>query len=259
MTRSLALYLTESTYFWTDYRSKTVIPVVRGRGPIVSGTEWPAEQVFDFADDARFVVSGTVAQAGERLQLGLTLWDGATRESIRQFECAGTWDDLGANVSKLEQELLAELGGSRREPCEDFYCRPNAATLSPYMHGLAQSMTLSMVQAGIIRRDAIWGERNIFQSCLAMLLEMPENPVPRILFLGALAKGHEYGSLVYSEFKQQALELIDEEQDRASVLYRLSPLLLKPFDMHRYQTRRAELLKDASGPYRAWLESLTEA
>ena len=214
--------------------------------------------MFDFAGNARFAVSGTVAQAGERLQLGLTLWDCATRESIRQFECAGTWDDLGANVLKLEQELLAELGGSRREPCEDFYCRPNAATLSPYMHGLAQSMTLPMVQTGIIRRDAIWGERNIFQSCLALVLELPENPVPRILFLGALAKGHEYGSLVYSEFKRQALELIDEEQDRASPLYRLSPLLLKPFDMHRFQTRRAELLKDASGPYRAWLESLTE-
>lgn len=259
LTRSLALYLTESVCFWTGYRSKTVIPVIRGGGPIVSGTEWPTEQVFDFADDARFAVSGTVAQSGNQLQISLTLWDCAARASIRQFGCEGSWDDLGASVLKLEQDLLAELEGSRGSSAEDFYRRPDADTTSLYLLCLAQSMTLSMVRSGIIHRDRIWGERNIFQSCLTLVLEMPESQVPKILFLGALAKGHEYGSLVYSEFKQQALELIDEEHDRASPLYRLSPLLLKPFDMYRFQKRRAELLTAATGPYRAWLESLTEA
>ncbi|MEX0678688.1 MAG: hypothetical protein WD063_16535 [Pirellulales bacterium] len=259
LTRSLALYLTESAFFWTGYRSRTVIPVIRGGGPIVSGTEWPAENIFDFAADARFAVSGTVAQSGNQLRISLTLWDCTARESIRQFECAGPWDGLGSAVLALEQDLLWGLGGLRRSPAADFYRRPDAAAISLYLSCLAQSMTLSMVQTGIVHRDAIWGERNIFQSCLALVLEMPKAQVPKILFLGALAKGHEYGSLVYSEFKQQALGLLDEEQDRESPLYRLSPLLLKPFDMHRFQTRRAELLAIATGPYRAWLESLTEA
>lgn len=260
LTRSLALYLTESAYFWTGFRSKTVLPVVRRGGPIVSGTEWPEEHVFDFAGDARFAVSGTVARAEQELRINLNLWDCAERESIRQFACIASWDDLGASILKLEQELIAALPGApRRSPSEAFYCRPDAATMSLYLTCLAQSLTLSMVQVGIVHRDAIWGERNIFQGGLALVLAMPQAQVAKIMFLAALAKAHEYGSLVYSEFKPQALQLIDDESDRESPLYRLSPLLLKPFDMHRFQTRRAELIATAHGPYRAWLESLSEA
>lgn len=260
LTRSLALYLAEAAYFWTDCNSKTVMPVVRGAGPVVSGSEWPEEHIFDFSGDARYAVSGTVAQLGQRLQINLTLWDCGAREQMRQFECTGSWEDFGANVLQLEQELLAALPASpRTSPQEGFYLRPDAGRMGRYLSCLAQSLTLSMVQNKIIRRDAIWGERNIFQSCLELVLETPSAQVPKILFLGALAKGHEYGSVVYSEFKQQALQLIDDEQDRASAVYRLSPWFLKPFDMHRFQTRRGELLKDAAGPYRAWLESLLEA
>lgn len=259
LTRSLALYLGEAAWFWTYHRAKVIVPAVRGRGPIVSGTAWPEEQVFDFAGQARFAVSGTVAQNGDALQVTLTLWDCPARKTLRQFERTTTWDELGAAVLELEGELLGALGGPRRTPRETFYSRPAADVADHYLYCLAQSMTLSMVQAGIIRRDALWGERNIFQACLALALEPSAGPVSKVLFLGALAKGHEYGSVVYSEFRQQALQLLDEERDRSSVLYRLSPALFKPLDMRRFELRRAELLKDGDGAYRTWLESLSEA
>jgi hypothetical protein len=257
LTRSLALYLAEAAYFWTDRPAKTVIPVVRGGGPIVAGSPWPEEHVFDFSEGAHLAVSGTAEEAGRRLRIELTLWDCAERREVRRFECTTSWDELGAGVLELEQQVLAALGGPRRSPSDDFYRRPEADSLGLYLTCLGQSMTLSMVQSGIIRRDALWGERNIFQSCLA--LAMGEAQVPKILFLGALSKGHDYGSIVYSEFREQALALVEREQDRQSPVYRLSPLFLKAFDVRRFETRRAELLKDAHGPYRAWLESLEEA
>lgn len=260
LTRSLALYLAESAHFWTDCRAETVVPVVRGGGPIVVGREWPEEQVFEFSGDARFAVSGAVAQSGERLQIKLTLWDCVERARVRQFERIGAWDKFGTPVLELEQELLGALPGERRNTAsEDFYHRPESELTSFYLSCLGQALTLAMVSGGVISREAIWGERNIFQSLLELVVAMPDYQVPKIMFLGALATGHEYGSLVYSEFKQQALHVIDQEEDRESPLYRLSPLFLKPFDMHRFELRQRDLLATAEGAYRQWLESLAEA
>jgi hypothetical protein len=260
LTRSLALYLAEAAHFWTDSQVRTVVPVIRGGGPIVVGTAWSQEQVFQFAGDARFAVTGTLARAGGELAIVLALWDCAERTLAREFERTCAEDQLGGAVLEIERELVGALSEAPRTlPSEAYYRRPEAAAMSAYLCGLGQALTLGLVERGITPRDAIWGERNIFQYLLEIVIAMPGDQVPRIMFLGALVAGHSYGSLVYSEFKQQALHLIDEERDRDSPLYRLSPLLLKPFDMHRFRMRQRELLASAHGAYRDWLESLAEA
>jgi tetratricopeptide (TPR) repeat protein len=260
LTRSLALYLAEAAHFWTDYKARSVIPVISRGGPVVVGAPWTDEQVFEFAGDARFAVSGALAQSGDRLRIELVLWDCAERAELRRIERTSAADNFGAAVLELERELLAALAASPRENASEvFYRRPDADAITHYLCCLGQSLTLALVARGVTSRDAIWGERNIFQYLLELVMQRPDNQVPKIMFLGALATGHAYGSLVYSEFKQQALHLLDDEQDRASPLYRLSPLLFKPFDMHRFRERQRELLATAGGAYRDWLESLAEA
>jgi tetratricopeptide (TPR) repeat protein len=260
LTRSLALYLAEATYFWTGYKARTVVPVIPRGGPVVTGTAWAEEQVFEFAGDARFAVSGTLARSGERLQVELTLWDCARRASVRRLERTAVADDFGAAVLELERELIAALASPPREkPSEEFYRRPDAAAMNNYLCCLGQSLTLALVARGVTSRDAIWGERNIFQYLLELVIQRPDDQVSKIMFLGALATAHAYGSVIYSEFKQQALHLIEDEQDRQSPLYRLSPLVLKPFDVHRFRQRQHELLATARGSYRDWLESLADA
>jgi hypothetical protein len=259
LTRSLALYLAEATYFWTDFRPRTVVPVVSGGGPIVVGQPWTPEQIVEFAGDARLAVNGTVAQTREGLRIELALWDCAQRGAIRRFAAMGPADDIGAAVRRLEDELIGAIGATRPSASEDFYRRPDAAVLDRYLCCLGQALTLVLVQDGFTSRDAIWGERNIFQYLLDQVALAAEEQVPRIMFLGALATAHDYGSLVVAEFKQPALHLIDEEQDQRSPVYRLSPLFLRPFDMRRFDERRRELLATARGPYREWLQSLVDA
>ena len=41
LTRSIPLYLAESLFCWSDLKPTAAIPVIMGKGPIVSGMEWP--------------------------------------------------------------------------------------------------------------------------------------------------------------------------------------------------------------------------
>ncbi len=259
LTRSLPMYLAESTWLRSGRRTCVVLPAVRGAGPVVSGQPWPEESIFHCAGDAPLAVSGSLDGSGDELRVELSLWDCTSRRRICQLDFSMTPDELGTTVQELDHEILEALEAASAAEGRDQDDRPGVEEMPLYLLCLGHSLTLSLVQSGVIRRDAMWGERNMYQAMLALVLEMPKALAPKLMFLGALAKGHDFGSLVYSEFKQPALQLIEDERDRNSPLYRLSPLFLKAFDMHRFGLRRDELLATAQGPFRAWLESLSEA
>jgi hypothetical protein len=105
--------------------------------------------------------------------------------------------------------------------------------------------------------EGLWGERNILDCGLAIALEMNPAQVPRILFLSSLAHSRACGSLIYTEFRKQALALLEDEKDTESEFYRLSPLLFKIFEMREeFIQRKNELTQNAAPQYRQWLDDL---
>jgi hypothetical protein len=64
------------------------------------------------------------------------------------------------------------------------------------------------------------------------------------------------GSPIYSEFKVQALSLL-EGADTTSRFYKASPLIFKLFEMGgEYERRKQELARHADGDYADWLEDI---
>jgi tetratricopeptide (TPR) repeat protein len=259
LTRSLPLYLLESLYFWTPLKPKLTLPVVRGGGPVVTAGAWSKDQVFNFAEGGRFAVSGTVEQAGDhQLRVELAIWDRVLGRLIDSLGYAASLDGIGDAVLKIEKDVARSLAASDvfAAPCETYYSRVNAATAGPYLTCLGQTLMLSLVHNQVISKDALWGERNILEYCLDVALRADDAQPPKIMFLAALVKSHAYGSNVFSEFKRQALKLVTDEHDRGSPFYRLSPLLLRIFDPELFHLRKSDLLKDARGDYRDWLEAV---
>jgi tetratricopeptide (TPR) repeat protein len=257
LTRSIPLYLCESLYFWTDLDPKVVLPVVRGRGPVVAGSQWPVEQVMALAEGARYAICGAIEQSRDELALSVSLWDCTLGRVTDTLERKCLPDELGTTVLRMEQDLARALAGAaRKTPCENYYSRPDAKAISSYLTCLGQTLMLSLAQMHIIPRDALWGERNILEHCLWLALQDEGAQVPKILFTSAVAKCHDLDSQVVSEFTRQALELVRGETDPECPFYRLSPLLLRVFDPEWFHVRKAELLATANGEYRQWLQAI---
>lgn len=257
LTRSFSLYLLESIYAWTQLRPVLAVPVVSGSGPVVWSGDWPAEHVLSFAGDSALAVTGSLEEQGDTLRVRLAIWDCAKRQIARRFQYSTTWNSLGATILRAEEEVVGSLAGNPLppSPCLDFYQRPDAAAMPHYLSCLGQTLMISLVHNEVVSRAHIWGERNILQYCVGLTLQMP-TPVSKLMFLAAVVKNEAYGSQIYREFKREALQVLADESNRDSPLYRLSPLIYRIYDPELFHLRKGELLPDAQGDYRAWLESL---
>ena len=264
LTRSIPLYLLESFYYWSDTKPTTVIPVIVGAGPIVSGTNWPVEHICSLAEGvAAIAVTGSIHEENEKLTIRLSVWDCPTKRVLKEFTYITTPPLLGPTILKMETELLEyfdPVSLRAATPRQSFHSRPSPQMVDRYLACLGQTLALTFAQNDIISPTVLWGERNILEACLATALEMESAQVPRILFLASLAKNRAYGSSVYSEFKSRAMTLLEGETDPASVFYRLSPLLFKVFDMHEeFARRKSELQRDVDPLYCEWIDGLSRA
>ena len=260
LTRSIPLFLAESLFCWTDLKPTAVIPVVMGTGPIVSGMEWPPEQISAFAGDVDVAVTGSLNEQNGTLRITLMVWDSVSKKAVNAFSYTCDRDHLGSTVLTIERKLLdyfSPLSGKPDVPVEGFYVRPAPAIMASYLSCLGQTLMMTFVQNEYVPREQMWGERQMFDSYLWTVAEMKDAQVPRVLFLAALAKSRAYGSSAYEEYKARALRMLGEEKSRASQFYRLSPLLFQVFGMEsEFNARKAELARDADPLYLEWLDHL---
>ncbi|MEX2111667.1 MAG: hypothetical protein WD845_00690 [Pirellulales bacterium] len=257
-TRSLPAYLAESLFFWTALEPRFMLPVVRGGGPVVVGKPWDAAQIMSFSEGARYAVAGTVCQNDETLDIDLSIWDCMLVQVIERFRYSATSERFGATILTIERDIVGCLaaGDVSAGPRMAYYARPDALLAPNYLTCLGQTLMLSLVQNDVLSKDSLWGERNILEYCMQYALESPHEQVPKILFLSAVAKCHDYGSAIAGDFRRAVSQFVDQETDHNCAFYRLTPLALRIFDPERFHLVKAELLGGATGSYREWLEAL---
>jgi len=248
LSRAIPLHLTDVLRFRTDAAPVTLLPVIRGKGMVVSGQEWSAEAVHkSCGEQFAYAITGHLTRTGETLQVGLAVWSAGDDKPLARLACA---------FEQCETELLSVLVARRivvrREPAALFRVPEQ---FRKYLAGLGQLFALAMSRWDM--SDTLYGERNIHRWLLALALADDLSPVPKIGFAAALANSRRRGSDVYRESEREALTMFGSVKRSEPDLYRITPAVFRLFDrMDEFEKRRNELMAGADDRYIRWLASL---
>ena len=260
LTRSIPLYLAESVFLNGQVPASVFFPLVRGKGAALLGAELDPQQLWSMVSgqgqsNARFIITGSIKDAADSRSITLKAWDCRNRTLFKNFMQYGAGQSLEKAVQALEKDLLGLCTPLSQRP--NGFGKVNPSLLSPYLAGLAQSLMLTFVANDCLPKESLFGERNMLNWFLNLALQEPNSQIPKIMFLSGLAKFRKFKSPVFEEFKAQALGLLQDDKYPSNPFYRLSPLLLKIFNMNdEFSRRRTDLLNSADAAYSKWLESL---
>ena len=164
LTRSIPLYLLESFYFWSALNPTFALPVVMGKGPAVSGVDWPAETICQIAKGvAEVAVAGSLRKEDDKLAIHLAIWDCHEIKVVRDFDYRTTPQLLGSTVLRIEDDLLAHFGPQKTIPTPPFYSRPSKDSAERYFGALGQSLAMTLAQNKVFPKEQLWGERDTFR------------------------------------------------------------------------------------------------
>lgn len=257
ISRTLPMYLAESVHVWSDYQSCVMIPVVRGGGPVLFGApDDDAQTVKSFESTGDFIVLGSIEEREGRWRVICRLWSVETTDWVIHEEFEASLSELGGEVLKLEQRILTALGGTRSTPLDAFYERPPEALIDPYLTGLGQSLTLSLISNQLMSKEALWGERNLIEWWLRVALNWQHMHVPRIAYLASIANAAEYESSLLEEFAVRTCELMKDCERINSPAFKLVPIMWKAFGMTQ-ELEKAVLAcaeQGADDAYGQWLD-----
>lgn len=259
LTRAIPLHLSDVLRFRTGARAATLLPIVVGGGMLVTGREPDAEHVREMSGTAKVAIAGGVSQQGEQIQIDVSVWKTGAERPLAQFSETGTLEQLPAIWHRLESAILQLLMFEDvvvlRD--EDPRFRVPDERFRFFLDGLGQAYALAISASQ--GTPGLFGERNIHRWLLGLALELPDNPIPKIALVSALANTRRRGSTLYREIEKETLKLF-ADAPRNSELHRLSPIVFRLFDrQEEFERRRGELLHDAGDDYIRWLADIETA
>jgi hypothetical protein len=92
-----------------------------------------------------------------------------------------------------------------------------------YLIALDQSLSLLLAERGAVPPSTLWGARDMLNYFLNLAASLPTLDEPKIIFLSGLVRNREYGSKIYSEFRNPLLAMLQDAPTQSS-FYRLSPI-----------------------------------
>jgi tetratricopeptide (TPR) repeat protein len=257
LTRALPMYLAESIYMWSDHQSCVMIPAVRGGGPVVFGApDDDTQTVKSFESAGDFIVLGSIGEREGCFRMSCRVWSVQAQKYVAREEVEASQLELAREVLKLEQRILIALGGTRSTPLDAWYERPPETFIDPYLTGLGQSLTLSLIANQIMPKEALWGERNLIEWWLRMALSWQHTHAPRIAYLASIANAAEYGSSLLDEFAARTRELVKESEKLNSPVFKLAPVMWKAFGMTQELENAVQACSahGADDAYTQWLD-----
>lgn len=260
LTRSLPLYLSETLYLDTDMRCTTILPVLKGSGWIVSGTDWPDEIVRSYLGEGSgkfdYIITGSMTEEGNNYRTMIEVWSAESNSIVKTAWQDAPKDNFGKAAWKIKdilRKFFEEKGANIKESTFDM----KQDSITRYLTQIAQSAVLSCVQSGYMEKDSLWGERNIYDDYLDMAINTEDSEVPKIMLLSAICRARAFGSDVYAEYRDKMYSIIHDETDINSPLFKLSPIFFKNFtESDKFEAVKSKLLATNDGEYADWVNKL---
>ncbi|MEP6824932.1 MAG: hypothetical protein ABI919_08950 [Ramlibacter sp.] len=261
LTRAVALYLAESTHYWTGYAGHTWVSVVKGGGPVVFGAPADGAEVAAIMPEAvKYFVTGALDAGIQEVTLRVQLWEREGARCVATESISVKPDAVGSAVLVLEKRLLAHLGGAAAQPLDAFYARPASEAMGHYLVELGQAFMLTAIANGHGTKERLWGERSMLEWPLNMALYWSQAEVAKIMYLSGLGKAFHYGSKLLPEFRQRSLVFMKEAARNRSVVARLQPLVWKVFGMQEELSTFLRVQGPKADPaYVAWLRRVVDS
>jgi tetratricopeptide (TPR) repeat protein len=219
LTRSLPLFISELFHYYTEYQSITFVPIMQGVGPVLSGKEWSDDMLMQIAksSELNWMITGNASMDGDEICFTTQIINVLENTT----ECVeDTMDKNNMGVPLMEHifkslKYISQIQFDSKY--SDVYDIPNAENLMEYLNSLGQSLMQTLVVNGITSFEKIYGERNILNDYIMCCLHMPTVPQVQAIMASGLTKSKEYGSNIYTEFKEQALCLVNDYEKRGEL------------------------------------------
>lgn len=268
--RAIPFYLGESIWHHTSAEATVLLPVAKGIGPALFAQPYDDDEIkviFDNDLDEKkpdFVITGVEAidLGGFRTRIELTIW-GLRHQQVQVLRRMGivSWTkgpgELAQEIEGRVLSTLSDLGVQESPQAPSHYLAPDKQIVPYYIHALEQLLLQSLAANDMFSADQLYDEESKFRDYLQVCELLPSAIQPRLMFVRGLMASEKYGSTSHKPFESLGLNWLERPADGDDVLWRLSPIVLKKLGRtQEFERRRQELLGEASGEYRAWLEKL---
>lgn len=163
---------------------------------------------------------------------------------------------FGEDLNDMVKDVIDDHLGNKMEE-ESYYVVPSNAEIPAYISALGQQLTQTFISNRYLKREALWGERDILSWYFNIALQNPKSEVAKIMIASGIAKSKEYGSNLYLEIKKQVIGLF-ESHNEEKYAKRLLPLLYKVYEMEEeFNEIKEKLLNEEKhDSFITWLNSL---
>lgn len=227
LTRSIPLFISELFHYYTEYKSITFVPVIHGVGPVLSRSEWSDDMLAQIiqSSELTWMVTGNVSMVSDKFCITSKIINvlGNKTEYIHD-----TTDNMSMGVPLIEHvsKVLDRITGKQlNDLSNEVYCIPKAENILEYLNSLGQSLTQTLIVNAITPFENMYGERNIMNEYLMCCLNMPSIPQLPVIMASGFSKSKEYGSTIYSEFKEQALQLICDYEKQKEIYNEIAEIV----------------------------------
>jgi hypothetical protein len=258
-THSLALFLSERIFAETTCRSSAEVPVARGGGPVVSGTEWPIETLTKAAKEASpaVIISGTVERRNAGARVAISVWDAATQRLEVTIEDVRYLEKPTSSAPFLADRVIEHLVTSsrcKRIRAPSGWDRPTAALVSPYLDALGELLQQALAENGLIPASSIWGEEDMLAWYSTLRQSMPASVPARLIYVRGILMSKAYGGSAHERFEADLSREASTVANPPSEVNRLAPLIFARLGQpDRCRDSKLALGKGADEAYSAWL------
>ncbi|MDS0524588.1 hypothetical protein NNC19_02785 [Clostridium sp. SHJSY1] len=257
LTRTIPLYIGERISFSTNYDENFVIPFAENFGPIVTNKEYNQEALKEISKKIGCdrLITGSLTLKNTTLIVRNYIYDTKT-DSIETIiydldeECFG--EDLNDMVKDV---VIDHLGNTSDEA--SYYEHPSNEEIPAYISALGQQLTQTFIANRYLKREALWGEKDILSWYFNMALKNPKSEVAKIMIASGVTKSKEYGSNLYLEIKEQVVGIFETHKEE-KYAKRLLPLIYKVYEMNdEFEAIKEKLLSEENDEkFIKWINNL---
>jgi hypothetical protein len=257
LTRTIPLYIGERILFCTNYDENVIIPFAENFGPIVTNKEYNQTAFKKISKKVGInkLITGSISMKNTTLVIKNYIYD-VEKDSVETIIYDLDEECFGEDLNDMVKDIVEDHLGNKIED-SNYYVVPSNEDIPMYISALGQQLTQTFIANRYLKREALWGEKEMLNWYFNMALKNPESEVAKIMIVAGIAKSKEYGSELYLAIKKQVVGIFKtHEEEKYSK--RLLPLVYKIYDMEdEFNEIKEKLLKEESDEiFVKWLNSL---